>query len=322
MSQRLPLVLLYVLLPFLLLLAVSAGVPWISPAFWQSTGYEQMILLHLRLPRVLLAFLAGGGLAVAGMVYQALFRNPLATPYTLGLASGASLGAAMVTLFGLGVGLAGGLSVAGAMGGALATMGLVLLVGRAAGGLTQHSLLLAGVALNFICGSLVMLAQYLADYTQTFRLLRWLMGSITAPGTVQLIFTALLVLGGSVVLLLHHRELDLLCTGEELAASRGVNLRRVRRVVLGTSALIVGAVVAVCGPIAFVGMMVPHILRLLLGPTHARLGAWVFPAGGLFLVACDTLARSLLAPAEMPVGILTALLGGPFFLFLLIRGRV
>ena len=209
------------LLPFLLLLAVSAGVPWISPAFWQSTGYEQMILLHLRLPRVLLAFLAGGGLAVAGMVYQALFRNPLATPYTLGLASGASLGAAMVTLFGLGVGLAGGLSVAGAMGGALATMGLVLLVGRAAGGLTQHSLLLAGVALNFICGSLVMLAQYLADYTQTFRLLRWLMGSITAPGTVQLIFTALLVLGGSVVLLLHHRELDLLCTGEELAASRG-----------------------------------------------------------------------------------------------------
>ena len=315
-------ILLYLLLPLLLALAACAGAPFIALRHWWTPGSEQLILLQLRLPRVLMAFIAGGGLAVAGMMYQALFRNPLATPYTLGLASGASLGAAFVALSGFAGIFAAGWGAAGAMLGALAVMGVVLAAGKAAGGLTRHSLLLAGVAMNFICGSLVMLAQYLADYTQAFRLLRWLMGSISSPGVTELAATSVLVLASALPLLLRHRELDLLSTGEELALSRGVDVRRERRLLLGSSAVLVGAIVAVCGPIAFVGMMVPHMLRLLLGPRHSRLGIWVFPVGGLFLVCCDTLARSLLAPAEMPVGILTALLGGPFFLFLLIRGRV
>jgi iron complex transport system permease protein len=179
-------------------------------------------------------------------------------------------------------------------------------------------MLLAGVAVSFFFSSLILFLQYLSDFTQSFRILRWLMGGLEILGFDTVLNLLPLVLGGSAVLTLLRRELNLLTTGEDLALSRGVDVRRVKLVLFLVTSLMVGGVVAVCGPIGFVGMMAPHICRLLVGWDHAHLFPTTLLFGGTFLTFCDTLARTLIAPAEIPVGIITALLGGPFFIWLLL----
>jgi iron complex transport system permease protein len=288
--------------------AALRGDPTAAAIFWQ-----------LRLPRVLLSLLAGGGLALSGLGYQTLFRNSLAEPYTLGVASGAALGAVVALRFEslaqpMGLSAVALASFAGALAATALVVGLAL---RRQGVATQ-TLLLAGVAVSLSCSAIILFLQFLADSTQTFRMVRWMMGGLSVVGYREVLWLVPWVLGGSAALLALRWDLNLLLTGEELAASRGVDLGRLRLQVLLTTSLMIGALVAVAGPIGFVGLIVPHIVRRWVGHDHLHLAFACLLGGGAFLTVCDAAARIVMAPAELPVGVLTALLGGPFFLSLLV----
>ena len=289
---------------------VLHGDPSAGAIFWQ-----------LRLPRVLLALLAGAGLAVSGLGFQTLFRNDLAEPYTLGIASGAALGAVVALRLDvaeslLGLPLIAPASFAGALGATALVVGLAI---RRQG--STSTLLLAGIAVSLSCSAIILFLQFLSDSTQTFRMVRWMMGGLAVVGYGEVLWVLPWVLGGTAVLLLLRWDLNLLLTGEELAASRGVDLVHLRWKVLVVTSLMIGSLVAVAGPIGFVGLMVPHILRRWVGYDHLYLAPACVLGGGAFLVLCDLAARTLMSPAELPVGVLTALLGGPFFLWLLILRR-
>ena len=301
---------------------VGAGVisPW-GALTGTLVGADAAIFWQMRVPRVLLAFLAGAGLAASGMAFQALFRNPLATPFTLGVSSGASLGAAAYVMIGLPIGILGGhgISVA-AFGGAVLAIAIVYGLTRLKRGFSTATMLLAGVALSFFFSSLILFMQYAADMTHSFRILRWLMGSLDATGYGSVLDVLPFVVGGSAIVVYLVHEMNLLTTGEDIAASRGVNVDRAKKTVFLAVSLMVGGVVATCGPIGFVGMMVPHICRLLVGWEHRLLVPATLAFGGAFLVLCDCISRTLQAPTIIPVGVITALLGGPFFLWLLLGG--
>jgi iron complex transport system permease protein len=290
---------------------VLHGDPTSSAIFWQ-----------LRLPRVLLALLAGAGLAVSGLGFQTLFRNDLAEPYTLGIASGAALGAVIALRLDvaeslLGLPLIATASFAGALGATALVVGLTWKRRPD----STSTLLLAGIAVSLSCSAIILFLQYLSDSTQTFRMVRWMMGGLAVVGYGEVLWVVPWVLGGTAAVLLLRWDLNLLLTGEELAASRGVDLVRLRLKILLATSLMIGALVAVAGPIGFVGLMVPHILRRWVGYDHLYLAPACVLGGGAFLIVCDLAARTVMAPAELPVGVLTALLGGPFFLWLLVLRR-
>ena len=288
-----------------------SGDPTVGTIFWS-----------LRVPRVLLAMLVGGALAISGLALQTLFRNPLAEPYTLGIAGGAALGAVLaLQIDGFGQALGFPAVAVASFVGALAVSAVIL--GLAMSGYTRETstLLLAGIAISLSCSALVLFVQYLADFTKTFRMVRWMMGGLSVVGYSEVLWLLPWTILGLVTLLLLRWDLNLLLTGEELAVSRGVDLKRLRLGVLGVTSAMVGALVAVAGPIGFVGLIVPHILRRWVGPDHLVLIPACLLGGGAFLAICDLGARTIMAPAELPVGVLTALLGGPFFLWLLIVGR-
>ncbi len=278
------------------------------------------IFLELRIPRVLTAFLAGIALASSGMIFQALFRNPLSTPFTLGVSGGAALGATIWMRFATPLVLVGisGCSVAGFLG-ALGAGALVYGIAHIKTNFSTNTLLLAGVAINLFFSSLILLLQYVSDSGETFRMIRWLMGGFSVVGFSTPIHLALFVAGGLFLATRLIREMNLLLIGEELAISRGMNVERVRKLLFLSASLMTGAVVAFCGPIAFVGLMVPHICRQCIGSDHRTLFPAVILFGGAFMVLCDGLARTLFAPVEIPTGLITSLLGGPFFLWLLLR---
>ena len=315
-----PLILLFFAAVAALLLCPLFGMEFIS---FLATGQERDILLNIRIPRVGVAFVAGAMLSLSGMSFQALFRNPLATPFTLGVSSGAALGAAIFIRLGLHFSLLGVSGTAwAAFGGALLAVLLVYGLTRIKGGFTTTTLLLAGVAISFFFSSLILLIQYVSGLSHSFRIIQWMMGSLAAADVQKLIQLLPFFAGGSLLLIFLHREMNLLMVGEDLAISRGVNVGWVKKLIFLAASLMVGGVVAVCGPIGFVGMMSPHICRLLVGADHRWLTPASFLFGGLFLTVCDTLARSLIAPAEIPVGVITALLGGPFFIWLLLSRKV
>jgi iron complex transport system permease protein len=287
-----------------------------------ADALDARILLDVRIPRVSLAFVAGAGLATAGMAFQALFRNALATPYTLGVSAGASLGAALYVHSGLIASIAGipGQAFA-AFAGAMAALGLVYTLGRAAGALAPSTLLLAGVAVSFLCTSVILAVQYVGDVSTSFRVGRWLVGGLEVVGFASVLRVIPCVAIGLLVLFGVSRELDLLVVGDESAATRGVSVQTVKHLVFVASSVMVGGIVATCGPIGFVGLIVPHIGRILFGPRHRTLAPFCAVIGGAFLVLCDTVGRIVVAPTELPVGLVTSLIGGPFFLALLVRGH-
>lgn len=290
---------------------VLAGDPTAGLIFWQ-----------IRLPRVLLALLAGGALAVAGVGFQTLFRNPLAEPYTLGVATGAALGAVIALRFADPSTVAGFSIVAAAsFAGAVGATALVVGLAWRGHGVETGTLLLAGVAVSLSASAFILFIQYLSDATQTFRMVRWMMGGLSVVGYRDVLWVLPWVVAGSAVLLVLRWDLNQLLTGEELAAGRGVDVSRLRFLVLGVTSLMVGALVAVTGPIGFVGLMVPHLLRRGIGHDHLFLAPAAILGGGAFLTLCDLAARTVMAPAQIPVGVLTALLGGPFFLWLLLGRR-
>jgi iron complex transport system permease protein len=291
-------------------------------ALWQPPDDSQAmsLLWNLRLPRVAMAFLAGVALATSGMVFQAMFRNPLATPYTLGISSGASLAASICILSGWSFTILGIPSVTiAAFAGAVLTIAVVyFLTTRTPKGSTTATMLLAGVALSFFFSSLILFLQYVSDPTRTFRMLRWAMGGTESVVAFSEVWTVLpFVLSGCLLVAFLIHELNLMLMGEDFAISRGVALESTKMLLYFAVSMMVGAVVAVCGPIGFVGLMAPHICRLLIGPDHRTLFPATMLLGGTFLVICDTLGRTVIPDTELPVGVVTALLGGPFFLWLL-----
>ncbi|MGE3978873.1 MAG: FecCD family ABC transporter permease [Nitrospira sp.] len=277
------------------------------------------IMFHIRLPRVLTGFLVGGSLAVVGVTLQALLRNPLADPYILGVSSGAALGVSLAMLFGIGTTVAflPGLPLFGFVGGLLSLVVMYRLA-RSQGRLPIQSVLLAGVILNAMLTALIMFITSIMDPNRSAGLMAWLMGSLTVSNYGMLSIFALYVLGGASLLLQKAQTMNILTFGEETARSLGVDTERVKKRLFFLAALLTGAVVSVSGMIGFVGMIVPHAVRMLVGSDHrVLLPASIF-AGGMFLVGADTVARTVLAPAELPVGIVTALAGGPMFLYLLL----
>lgn len=299
------------------------GATLITPAdIFDPASADSLIFWRLRLPRSLGAFLAGAGLSLCGLSFQALFRNPLATPFTLGISSGAALGAASYLRLGAAIGflgLAG--SLISALAGCFLSMLLVYGITRARGGFSTAVMLLAGVIINFFFSSLVMFVQYMSNSHDAVQIMRWLMGTLSGLDTGRLWEMALAVFAGLWIFAAIATELDLLMAGEEIAASRGVDVNKIKLRIFITASVVVGVIVSITGPIGFVGMMIPQICRLLFGYTHRLLVPASFFMGGGFLVLCDLLARTVLAPAELPIGILTAMLGAPFFLWTLFRGN-
>ncbi|MDO4574837.1 MAG: iron ABC transporter permease [Planctomycetia bacterium] len=291
------------------------GTETLTPERLRSDPLSFEIFWNFRVPRVLSGLLAGGSLAVCGMVFQSLFRNPLTTPFTLGTASGAALGAAVATS------VFAAATVPMAFGGAMLSLILVYAIARSAGKVGSLDMLLAGIAVSFVCSSVVMLLQYISAPTQTARMLRWTMGGLDSGGMGRVLSLLPWGMGGLGMVWFFTRELDLFGVGEETAGTRGVDVSRTRKILLLGTTLWVAAVVSFCGPIGFLGLMVPHLGRRLVGAGHRGLLPMTFWGGGVLLVLCDALARSVCPPDEIPVGILTAMLGGPFFIMVLIFRR-
>ena len=275
------------------------------------------IIWDLRLPRVLAAAGVGAGLALCGAVMQALTRNPLADPYLLGLSAGASLGAVAFLLAGFGL-----LLGLGAFIGSGAALAVTLLVARSLGGITPARAVLAGIAVSALASALTSFLIFWSATGDSYReILSWLMGSLsgTAWSDAALALGAALVLG--LPILAGAKAMDAFAFGDRAAAALGVDVARMRWLLLGATALLTGLLVAVSGAIGFVGLVVPHVVRLATGPQHRRLLPLSALAGAVFMVWTDTAARSLFAPRELPVGILTALIGAPVFFAVLIRYR-
>ena len=308
----------------LFFVAVMALAPWIGSSgislrgVWSGVGTDRDIFLIARLPRVLFGATAGGALAVAGVLFQALLRNSLATPFTLGISSGSSFGAVVAIALGWDVVVLGfPLTSVCAFAGAFLTILLVFVVARSGGALPTLTLLLAGVTLNFVFAALIMFFYYASTFAQSYMITRWMMGSLDVVDYSTLGPTAVLVAVAFGVVLWLSPQLNLLAAGEEWATARGIEVQRLKRICYFAGSALTGAVTALSGPIGFVGLIVPHSLRLLVGTDHRILVPGSFFLGAAFLVLCDTAARTLLAPTEIPVGAITALLGGPFFIFLL-----
>ncbi len=287
---------------------------------WSPTEVERTILFEVRLPRVLLAGLLGGALAVAGVVFQALLRNPLADPYVLGVSGGASIGGVVALLLGLGAvgGWLGGIAVpALAFAGALGALLLIESIATVGGQLTVYTILLTGAIFNAFAAALIYFIQSIASLQQLHEIVFYLMGRIPSLGHRNLVVLAIAITLGTLTLLFMCRNYNALSLGEESAMQLGVDVERVKRHTFVLGSLLTGLCVAVAGLIGFVGLVVPHMLRLIVGPDHRLLLPAGFLGGAGFLVLADLAARLLLAPNELPVGVVTALIGGPFFLYLL-----
>ena len=282
-------------------------------------AFQQSIIWELRFPRVLLGGLVGAGLAVAGATMQALVRNPLADPYLLGVSSGASLGAVAVILLGLGWFGIFSLSIAAFLG-ALLAFGVVYVLAQQGGRLTTGRLILSGVAVSYVFGALTnFLIYHAAEGEEVTSVIFWMLGGLGGARWDLLPLPGLALALGILALTAQARALNALSVGEETAATLGVDTSRFRRQTFALTALLTGTLVAVSGGIGFVGLMLPHILRLLVGADHRRLLPVAALAGASFLIWVDVLARVVVAPQELPIGIITALLGAPFFIWLMRR---
>ncbi len=315
-------------------IAVSVGAVNIAPTdVWQIAGAklgllppgdwtlaQEQIVWLIRFPRVLLAACIGAGLAVVGVTMQALVRNTLADPYLLGISSGASVGAVGAIALGL-FAFAGIYAVSlGAFAGSLLALLVVFLFARRYGQLAPQRLILAGLAVSYVFTGITSFVTLTSDNRQLAgQILAWTLGSVARAKWFDLTLPTLLLLCGTGYLLTQARALNALVAGDETAMTLGLDLRRFRQTLFLVTALLTGAMVAVSGSIGFVGLMIPHITRLLVGADHRRVLPLSLAVGSIFLIWVDIVARTIVAPTELPVGVVTALLGGPFFLWLMWR---
>ena len=309
---------------WLLLLAVALAAAMLGCSmlgvvhFGWDEMWQSSIFWNLRAPRIVLSVLVGAALSVCGAAYQSVFRNPLTDPYVLGISSGASVGAAVAILLGLEAYMLG----VGACALVTGLLTIVVIYRIASIGNRMHTttLLLTGVCITFLMSAIISFIMVLRQ-DKMDSIIFWTMGSFASASWTEVAIVAPVVAVGIGIVLYYARDLNLLLAGSETARSLGVEVERVKRVLLLSTTLMVAFCVATCGVIGFVGLVVPHCLRLVLGPDNRRIVPCAIFAGGLFMLLCDTLARTLLMPAELPVGSLTALAGAPLFIYLLYKNK-
>jgi iron complex transport system permease protein len=295
-------------------LALLGGAKFYTPSELFSSSDAATVVLALRLPRILMAVLVGGALAVVGTTYQSLFRNSLASPFSLGVSSGAALGASMALLVGISTTTCAILS-------ALASIGLILAFSRRSIARTGDTILLIGIIFSFFCSSILTLVQYLSDYSQLFRMSRWMMGGIPVPEPSDLVLGSVLVAALYAWVVRNRDALDLMWFGDDVATLKGVNVDSVYQSAFLMTSLVIGWIVAQCGVVGFVGIIVPAGVRLLVGLRHRYVAPLSFLLGALLVVSCDLLGRVITPPFEVPVGVFTAVVGGPVFMALLLTGQ-
>ncbi len=286
----------------------------------EETEMERTIILSLRFPRAMLAGLVGAGLSVSGATLQALLRNPLADPYILGVSSGAATGAIIAIMVGMSS-LSFGLPLASFLG-ALLTVLVVFYFGRQDGKIHPNTLLLAGVIIGSFLSALIMFFLSISQKEELHTIIFWLMGDFSFSNRRAILIILPYILFGVILLYSQSRQLNLLLSGEESALQLGVNVPRLRLTSYLLASLITAASVSVCGLIGFVGLIIPHSVRLVFGPDHRLLIPASALVGASFLIASDTFARTILSPVELPVGVITAAFGGPFFVYLLRTRKV
>lgn len=318
------LLVLSLLLIIVLLIAASAGavsMPPLSVLTGSLSDQQQAVLTLIRLPRVLLAAIVGAALAVSGAAMQGLFRNPLADPGVIGIASGAALAVAIMIVFsGPLTGATGlfGLSFAAFIGGMITFM-IIFRLSRISGAVSVVYILLAGIAINTLAGAGTGFITYLSNDQQLRSLTFWTMGSFGGTLWPAVLVAATIIIPAVVLMMFSARGLNILVLGEDQAHYLGIDCKRLHWQIILCTALSVGAAVAVSGIIGFVGLVVPHLIRLSIGPDHRLLLPASALLGALLLVIADTIARIIVSPAELPVGIITSFVGGPFFLWLLVK---
>jgi iron complex transport system permease protein len=288
-------------------------------AFDAATSEHEVFMV--RLPRVLAAMLVGAALAAAGCALQALLRNPLAEPFTLGISSGSSLAAVIAIRVGIEDAFGGAGVGLSALAGAVGTLILVERLARIGRQLPPATIVLAGVTISMFCSSASVLIQYTSDFSDVSHMLAWMIGALDSVRLTAVQYAALPIGVGLLLLLAYARELNALAAGPDVAASLGVAVARTETVIFAVASLLVGVAIALAGPVGFIGLVVPHTLRALLGPDHRLLVPASMFGGATLLVICDTLARTLTAPAHLPTGAVTAVLGGPFFIIILVQRK-
>lgn len=299
--------------------AACAAALFVGAAYVPVGEMASSQIIRLRVARILLGLVAGAGLSVAGVIFQALLRNPLADPYVLGVSSGAGLGAAVAIMAGVSVLGIWSLPVAAFIG-AAASMALVYALSRTRGGVTpMQTLLLSGVVVSAVLGSLLMFLVSISTAENMHNVVWWLLGNLQIFDGSLLVVVGAVVVAGVIVTTAMARDLNVMTLGEEPAAHVGLNVERSKFIFLAIASLVTGAVVSACGLIAFVGLIVPHAMRIIVGPDHRRLVPASALAGAAFMVLADAFGRRVIAPCDVPVGVVTAFLGGPFFLYLLKR---
>lgn len=321
------LVILIVLLIASLLLSAAAGAVKISPGEIieiLTTGADTVnasILIDIRLPRVLLAAVVGAGLAAVGGVMQAIFKNPLVDSYTLGMSSGAALGAVISIITGLNASILG-IDTTGifAFIGAVSTLFFVYSLAYTRSRMSINSLLLAGVAVSYFLASVISFMMML-NHDKIDHIVFWTMGSLSMTTWNEFYISVVFIVPSLAVLLYYTRELNILVLGEDAARHLGINTTAVKSILLITCAIIVGSVVSTGGTIAFLGLVAPHIIRLVIGSDNKRVIPYSALLGSILLVLSDTAGRVLIQPVEIPVGVMTSIMGGPFFIFLLRRQK-
>lgn len=315
-------------LAVLMFFAQFVGAKYVSPAsfFRGMTHAETVVLVQYHLPRVLVAALVGAALAVCGAVFQGILRNPLADPFILGISGGGTVGAVFAVAAGANFVIFGFSTVTVfAFFGALGALALVLAFSKIRGTVATHNLILAGVVLNAIFSAAILFMMSIMPFVEMRSIYQWLMGSLynaIALEPPQIGVAAVIVFVGALLLLAMAKSMNLFALGEETARQMGVRAERTRLACLILTAILTGVAVSITGPIGFVGLIVPHIMRLLVGPDHRILLPASFFGGAIFLLVADSVARSILpltglSLSELPVGVVTALCGGPFFLWLL-----
>ncbi len=301
--------------------------PWIGPGSlsvretFRSGSLDSYIFLQLRVTRTLLALFAGGALSLGGALFQALLRDALATPYTLGVSTGASLGAVATIAFGWSVIWGMPAIWMGALAGAFTVLFLVMAVVATRRRVSAFGLLLAGIAVNSVCSALIVLLYSMVGVSRSFSISRWLIGSVDATSFGSLaVFTAV-VTGTALLVIAQARSWNLLSVDEQWAASRGVAVRSILLKGYVSGSVLTAGAIALTGPIGFVGLIVPHLVRARLSSDHRILMPCAFLLGGVLLAFCDALGRVILSPAEVPAGVILALLGGPYLVWL-VRDRL
>ena len=304
----------------ILYLALSFGTVFINIFNYFSLDPLTQEIVKMRLVRAIMAFTVGGALAVAGTGYQAALRNPLAEPFILGISGGASIGAAIAIIIGI-TSISFFTLPLFAFIGATTVLFVVIVMAGGTGVEYSNNIILSGVIVSTICGSAMMFIISFLDMAELNSVTWWLLGNLEPENWNLLILTFVIVIAGTLILFLYGKEVNALSMGEEISYYLGISPRKLAMIVLGIASLLTASVVAVSGIIGFVGLIIPHVLRKFVGADHRRLFLFTLIYGGLFLVLCDTIAKTVLHPQILPAGIVTAAVGGPIFLWILNRRK-